>query len=231
MDGTELDNIYILYDSAIENLESLEKFKLILGHAGFNPTSLICKSIEEYLTELSENKPFYNYMICLNQTYKQINQVYSEKLDVPIFDFFSKEYVHNTKKLVLYGLLLSVEAIHEVAYKKYAWSVVQKFHKEVSELSQGILDIENDPCDYLNEPVEKNTDIPVIVEPQVSSPTEELVSCNNVVDIVSPPLLHPPLSPSYEELLSFYNNTKVFINTFQNLQAQLKSIEVNNEKV
>lgn len=221
-------NIYILYDNKIETTESLEKFKKILVLAGFKDIDIQSISLDEYNEILIENN-FYNFVIAINQTYKQINQIYSEKLDVPIFDFFSKEYINKEKNLVLYGLLFSVSSIYETAYKKFSWSVVQKFFSDYSK----IINQQSDPsetCDYLSNDsyvsineVEKEIDIQDVINTSVIYEEPEYLSETLQAT--------PREELSYEELLSFYINAKNLISQFNKVQEQIRLIESNNETV
>lgn len=226
------NNIYILYDDKIETTESLEKFKKILVLAGFKDTDILSVSLDQYNNILVENNyNFYNFVIAINQTYKQINQIYSEKLDVPIFDFFSKEYVNKEKNLVLYGLLFSVSSIYEPAYKKFSWSVVQKFFTDYLNIINQNIDL-SESCDYLS----NNT--------QVTSQNTNDQNEIDYHDVVSTSVI--PEEPaylsenfqatneeelSYEELLSFYINAKNLISQFNKVQEQIRLIESSNETV
>ena len=211
------NTVYILYDHTIENEESLDKFKVILKHAGFKEELLKTISLQDYQEYLENNDfKFYSNMICINQTFKIINQIYSEKLDIPIFDFFSKEYVNEQDNIILYGLLYSVSSIYEVAYKKYAWSVVQKFYNDYKLLNKDSITIQEE--EHVTEHVEESfkEDEETIQTEQIQvSDTQEKQSM----------IIENEHQPSYEELLSFYKNTKKLLSQFSLIQQQTKSLE------
>lgn len=228
------NNIYILYDNKIETTESLERFKKILVLAGFKDTVINSVSLDEYTTILKENNyNFYNFVIAINQTYKQINQVYSDKLNVPIFDFFSKEYTNTDKNIVLYGLLFSVSAIYEPAYKKFSWSVVQKFFTDYSEIVNQEQSTEEN-CDYLSNEPEVQEITLIDHEPQET--LQEIVHTVESTSLEEQSeetfqAVHKEEKLSYDELLSFYVNTKNLISQFNKVQDQLKLIESYHESV
>ena len=245
MVGIEMDkNVYVLYDNKIETTESLEKFKKILVLAGFEDAVIKPVSSEEYNNILVENNyNFYNFVIAINQTYKQINQIYSDKLNVPIFDFFSKEYTNREKSLVLYGLLFSISSIYEPAYKKFSWSVVQKFFTDYSDTINQT-NTEED-CDYLSNdtPVSNKVENIFEVQPTTEVIDEDTTEESEIVSSVEISIeqtphvsetfqaVHQEEELSYEELVSFYINTKSLISQFNKVQDQIRIIESYNETV
>lgn len=216
------NDLYVLYDSSVENEESLDKFNVILKHAGFSESKIKHISLEDYIIYLEANEfKFHPCMVCINQTYKKINMIYSEKLEVPIFDFFSKEYVNKEANIILYGILFSVSSIYEPAYKKFAWSVVQKLYADykqlnpttVSDLAQAEYLVENTAV----EETPPHQDV-VQTETLVPEPVTQLVT-------EVPSLSSDKEAPSYEELLAFYENTKTLIAQFNLIQQQTKLLE------
>lgn len=213
------NNIYVIYDNTIETPDSLEKFKKILVLAGFTSDKIVNMSSDEYLTYLENNNfSFHNFVIAINQTYKIINQIYSERLDIPIFDFFNKEFVSTKHELVLFGILFSISSIYEPAYKKFSWGVIQRFFIEYNNFLSN-----NEPdqldCDYLDPPQEIVAEQPskeVIVE------TVALVVEESPVDDIPEQVVEKTLS--YDELLAFYNNAQELISKFNLVQEQLKHI-------
>lgn len=209
------NNIYVIYDSTIENPDSLDKFKNILVLAGFDSNKIVNMSSDEYIHYLENNNfSFHNFVIAINQTYKIINQTYSEKLDVPIFDFFNKEFVSSKYELVLFGILFSIASIYEPAYKKFSWGVIQRFFIEYTKFLNNNESEEID-CDYLDPPQE------VLVKETIVETVALAVEEKEVND-VSEQIVEKTLS--YEELLAFYNNAQELISKFNLVQEQLKHI-------
>ena len=79
-----MNQIYLVYNSEIETERSLSKFKDVMVKAGFE-LNLIAPIDQDAYEALLETK-IPNFAICLNQTYKDINITYSDKLDIPIKD-------------------------------------------------------------------------------------------------------------------------------------------------
>ncbi len=212
------NNIYVIYDNTIETPDSLEKFKKILVLAGFTSDKIVNISSDEYLTYLENNNfSFHNFVIAINQTYKIINQIYSERLDIPIFDFFNKEFVSTKHELVLFGILFSISSIYEPAYKKFSWGVIQRFFVEYNNFLTN-----NEPeqldCDYLDPPQE------IVAEQPLKEVEVEAVALvvEETVDDAPEQVVEKTLS--YEELLTFYNNAQELISKFNLVQEQLKHI-------
>lgn len=209
------NNIFVLYDPEIETETSLSKFNKILVLAGIPEEKIQHISLEEYTNYLTTNNfNFHSYVIAINQTYKNINQIYSEKLSIPIFDFFSKEFSNQKNNLILFGLLFSVDTMYEVSHKKYAWVFIQKFVKEylsfIKEENQEIID-----CDYLDNDVSPKT---LHEESVIETKSEELSSETVTQHVIVEQEL------SYDFLLDFYNNNKELFKYFNLIQNQLKSI-------
>ncbi len=205
------DIIYILYDSTIENEESLSKFLEILGKAKYDLSKVQTISFDSYLSHLESNDfSFSNFVLCLNQTYKKINSYYSEKLNVPIFDFFSKEYINNKKQILLFGLLFNIDTIYQEAYKRYAWNFINKFHEQYLEKVKDIKeDVVEEDFEYLDNYVVEKQSESISIESKET--TKELVK-EEIKDN----------SLSYSELLEFYNNASVLFKQFNLIQNQLK---------
>lgn len=225
-------NIYILYDPLIEDKESLQKFNKILVLAGFKEEQLVTLSQDKYLEYLSnEQNPFYNFVIAINQTYKTINQIYSQRLDIPIFEFFSKEFVSNSKDLVLFGLLFSVKAIYEPAYKKFSWGVVQKFYTEVNNKLNNV-ESDEPECDYFDNPadkvLEKVVEKVVLEEVKVEPVIEEKITTTIVENV-----LHKDADEINKKLLDFFNKTSGFFKMYSEIQNDIEILkkDLNIEKL
>lgn len=214
------DNIYVLYDNNIENEDSLLKFSKILIAAKFEASKIMYVTLDEYISHIESTNSFYPFVIAINQTYKTINQIYSNRLNVPIFDFFSREF--SNQNLVLYGLLFSVSSLYEPAYKKFAWSFVQKFYSKVIDFE--INSDQKISCDYLSDQVAEEVvqETSIKEEPQEIieevilkvEPTETFVEENSTENI------------TYSALLEYYNNTKHFLDLFSTIQKETKRIEL-----
>jgi len=216
------NNIFVLYDSEIETEISLSKFNKILILAGIPEDKIKHISLTEYTEYLTNNDyKFYPYVIAINQTFKIINQLYSEKLSIPIFDFFTKEFSNKKNNLILFGLLFSVNSMYETAYKKYAWTFIQKFTKEYENFNKD--NVEELDCDYLDSDVSFHsiTEEETIVTENTNPIIEEEHSIEIQTEIIESEL-------SYEFLLNFYNNNKELFKYFNLIQDQLKSINSSN---
>lgn len=214
------NNVFVLYDSKIETEISLNKFDKILVLAGIPENKIKHISLTEYNQYLIDNNfNFHSYIIAINQTYKEINQIYSEKLNIPIFDFFTKEFSTKKNNLILFGLLFSVNSIHEPAYKKYSWIFIQKFVKEYQEFIKDTEVVED--YDYLdNVPTETVQTVELVSEEtqeEIVEPTVEIVDEKQEIIIES--------DLSYEFLLDFYKNNIELFKYFNLIQQQLKSID------
>lgn len=232
-------DLYILYDPSIENSDSLSELDKILVLAGFDLSNIKHITLEDYKEELIKNNyKFFHSVLAVNNTYKEINVIYSEKLDIPLFDFFSKEYVNYDKKIALYGLLFSISTIFLKTHKKYSWGVINKFKEDYDKLIQEIPDT-NPTCDYLEtkepvveESIKTSTESAielveeikqeVIVAEQVSEETSEIAS-KELVEVV---VEQSDNKLSYEYLLTFYNETKEFIKLFKILEHKVVENEI-----
>lgn len=206
------NTIYLVYDPKIETKESLKRFIDIMVKADLDSKS-ISPIVEDDFSKLLE-KSVPNFAICLNKTYKEFNTVYSDKLDVPIFEFFSKEFVSSEYKICLSGILLDIDSVFKSEYKRYAWNVLLNFAKNYNKYKSQeeivltvVPDFSEEPeihCDYLEEPSylseERNSYLEVT---QVKTESFE----NN------------------DEFKSFYLNVKQLISQFNIVQDQLKLIE------
>lgn len=222
------DTIYILYDHEKENTESLDEFIKILELAKFDLNKIQPITLDNYIKELNENGfNFHNFVLCINQTYKSINTIYSDKLNVPIFDFFSKEFSDTSKKLVLFGLLFDIKTIYQPAYKRYGWDFILKFKTEYLNIINNIQKEDDIYCDYLNDAPAPSIKVPKteleIIKPVVT--TVEEISPEYVQETPITENTPQALSLSYEELLSFYNNTKNLINLYNTIQNQISLFE------
>lgn len=211
MVGLKLNNkIHIVYDSHLEDEESLDKFKFIMSKAGFKLEDLVTIDVNDLLVMLEKGE-IPSHTICINKTYRSINVEYSDLLDVPIYDFFSKEYCNDEKQITLFGLLLDIKTMHEPAYKKYAWSVVNKFYTEYSKFSAPKDIPSQDKEEVVVEEVET-----VTLEPHKTEVEEEILEViPESVTVEAAPETTAQQELSYEDLLRFYN-------TFQSLITQLQ---------
>ena len=136
-------NIVIVYDSSIEDVKNLDKFKVILLKAKFNEALLSFINKEDFLTTLesADSSTLPSFVICINQTYKEVSLKYSNILDIPNFEFSSKTYIDSSKKLLLYGLPLNIETIFDTnKYKNFVWSLVNAFLKNYLEFTDNSSD-------------------------------------------------------------------------------------------
>lgn len=125
-----MDNsLYVVHSSETE--EQLNKFKVVLEKAGFTDITYILE--KDYLQSL-ENKIIPNFTLCIQRTYRKVNSVYSNVIDVPIHEFFSKEYVNKDECLCLSGLPFSISEIFNDQYKRYAWNIICNLYKNYSSM-------------------------------------------------------------------------------------------------
>lgn len=239
-------NIYLVYDAKIENNTTINKLLTVLDKAGYDVLDTVVPIAAPDFEELLE-KEIPNFAICLNKTFKDFSITYSDKLDVPIFEFFSKEYLNKEKKICIAGLLLNIDDVFETAYKRYSWTVLTKFLENYNDLSAVVAEVpveeiieeeieEPEPdifCEYLDnhvpEVVEKPNDSvqdilrdhdeKVVSEVVSEVETETLQASSEVVEIGSIE------SISEESFKEFYFNVKQLISQFNLVQNQLKQIE------
>lgn len=239
-------NIYLVYDANIETTESINKLLQVLDKAGYDVLDTVLPITSESFKELLDTETP-NFAICLNKTFKDFSITYSDKLEVPIFEFFSKEYLNKDLKIYIAGLLLNIDDIFNVAYKRYAWDVLNKFLKhyneiitlmdaplvkevveevaEASTISTEIVE-EDEPeeliCDYLDDPAYKPE--PRVVKPVVT-PTpvvESIVAEDATTESFAVVEAETVVD---ESLKDFYLNVKQLISQFNLVQDQLKQIE------
>ena len=104
------NNIYIIYDPEKENENSLNDFKQVMVKAGYPLTKIVTLSSIEF-DEYIERKEILPFVLCLNATFKDYCIKYSDILEVPVFEFFSKDYHDISKNIHIAGILLDVKDI------------------------------------------------------------------------------------------------------------------------
>ena len=219
-----MNQIYLVYNSEIETERSLSKFKDVMVKAGFE-LNLIAPIDQDAYEALLETK-IPNFAICLNQTYKDINITYSDKLDIPIFEFFSKEFISKEKNILLSGILLNIDDIFKPAYKRYAWTVITNFFKYYTTFVDNLQYIpEQESDDKIDEIFCEYLDDAPVVSPVKEIKTEELVVAKDVMTDVRDVVVSSEPIQSGEDLKIFYFNVKQLISQFNVVQDQLKLIE------
>ena len=129
------DKLYIVYDSKVETEESLNKFitKVI------EPVKIDSNHVKtvtlEVVERMAENNILPAYCLGLNQTYKDLQVLYSNSIDTPIYDFYTKEFVQTDLKVCLSGILLDIDSVFEDAYKRYSWNIVKKLASNYAQFS------------------------------------------------------------------------------------------------
>ncbi len=214
--------IYLIYRAERETeQEDLNKFINVMGLAGFDPLLIKLVSYEEYLNILDTEIP--SFAIAINDTYKDLSGVYSDKLKVSVFDFFSKEYIDIDNQVFLTGIVINSKDIFNPIYKKYVWNNFKKFYQtylEFSSKSSGEI-INNDEVADTSE---------VVIDD--NSPEDKL-ELNLVV--VEQDSLEESKSITVEtlemDLESFYLDVKKLVDQFNIVQEKIKHIELRrNEK-
>lgn len=244
-------NIYLVYDAKIENNTTINKLLTVLDKAGFDVLDTVVPIAAPDFAELLE-KELPNFAICLNKTFKDFSITYSDKLEVPIFEFFSKEYLNKEKKICIAGLLLNIDDIFETAYKRYSWTVLTKFLENYNELSivtevtppnpvEDVIVIDEEEfepdifCEYLdNNPREVVEETNRGAAQDILQEISQEVESEVVVEVDTKTLSTENnesdnvevLTPILDESLKdFYLNVKQLISQFNLVQNQLKQIE------
>lgn len=203
-----MNKVYLIYDASIENTESITQFISVLEKAGFSKENIIPINEEDYQLFIDKNLP--NYSICLNQTFKNIFPVFSEKLEVPVFEFFNKQYIDETNKILLTGIILNIADIFKPEYKRYAWDLIVSFYKYYEQWlpEDSFQVIEQDLPDYLG-----------ITITEDQQPSKDVIQ-ESIVNAV------PSIVENNLDYKSFYMNVKQLISQFNIVQEQLKNIEI-----
>lgn len=209
------NNIYIIYDPEKEKENSLNDFKQVMVKAGYPLTKIITLSSIEF-DEYIERKEILPFVLCLNTTFKDYCIKYSDILEVPVFEFFSKDYHDVAKNIHIAGILLDIKDIFQVSYKRYAWKILTEFYN----FYKGSLDVKED-ISTVDETVKE-----CILEEVVDSSEkiqESVVSEETVTDIVIPETIN---------LKEFYLNVKNLMTQMNIVQEQIKHLDqqFNNEK-
>lgn len=209
------NNIYIIYDPEKEKENSLNDFKQVMVKAGYPLTKIITLSSIEF-DEYIERKEILPFVLCLNTTFKDYCIKYSDILEVPVFEFFSKDYHDVAKNIHIAGILLDIKDIFQVSYKRYAWKILTEFYN----FYKGSLDVKED-ISTVDETVKE-----CILEEVVDSSEkiqESVVSEETVTDIVIPETIN---------LKEFYLNVKNLMAQMNIVQEQIKHLDqqFNNEK-
>lgn len=209
------NNIYIIYDPEKEKENSLNDFKQVMVKVGYPLTKIITLSSIEF-DEYIERKEILPFVLCLNTTFKDYCIKYSDILEVPVFEFFSKDYHDVAKNIHIAGILLDIKDIFQVSYKRYAWKILTEFYN----FYKGSLDVKED-ISTVDETVKE-----CILEEVVDSSEkiqESVVSEETVTDIVIPETIN---------LKEFYLNVKNLMTQMNIVQEQIKHLDqqFNNEK-
>ena len=208
------NNIYIIYDPEKENENSLNDFKQVMVKAGYPLTKIVTLSSIEF-DEYIERKEILPFVLCLNATFKYYCIKYSDILEVPVFEFFSKDYHDVSKNIHIAGILLDIKDIFQVSYKRYAWKILTEFYN----FYKDSLDVKED-ISTVDETVKECVleEVAVIEEIQ-----EAVVSEETVTDIVIPETVN---------LKEFYLNVKNLMNQMNIVQEQIKHLDqqFGNEK-
>ena len=226
------DRLYLVYDANIETEDSLHRLTdKVIKAAGFD-LDLIKTVPLEVVTEMLENDILPTYLICINQTFKDLNAIYSDKLEVPVYEFFSKEYINDSIGICMSGLLLNVDSIFEEAYKRYAWNIIKKFKTTFDEQYSKFQEDTKKEKLITTEVVEdltENTELPsylnmVEIEetPEVTEVKEEVVVKKEIQPTTIPSQKTQMLDDQTETLL---NNIKLFFNLFDTIKKDLKVFE------
>ena len=216
------DKLYLVYDSKIETEDSLNLLlNKVIKSAGFD-LSLIKTIPVETVEEMIENNILPTYLICINQTFKDLNAIYSDRLEVPIYEFFSKEYSNESLGIIMTGILLDVNSIFEDAYKRYSWNVIKKFKigfdeifdkfntnktQETSTIQKEIIE---DPSEI--------TEIPSYLNMNVEEKEDETVKEE----------VTTPVKPSHtvdENTVNLLNNIKLLFNLLETIKKDIKTFE------
>lgn len=209
------NNIYIIYDPEKEKENSLNDFKQVMVKAGYPLTKIITLSSIEF-DEYIERKEILPFVLCLNTTFKDYCIKYSDILEVPVFEFFSKDYHDVAKNIHIAGILLDIKDIFQVSYKRYAWKILTEFYNFYK------ISLDNqESISTVDETVKE-----CILEEVVDSSEkiqESVVSEETVTDIVIPETIN---------LKEFYLNVKNLMTQMNIVQEQIKHLDqqFNNEK-
>lgn len=210
-------NIYVVYDSKKETEESLQKFIEVMHKADFPENKIVTLSDTEF-DQFIERKELLPFVLCLNSTFKTYCVKYSDILNIPVFEFFSKEYFNVDKSIFVSGILLNIDSIFQPSYKKYAWSVLQKFYTQYSEVIQSLPTSEEILIDL--------EDVVETIEEDVVEVAESLAS-ETVVDEAK------EINFDTAELKEFYFQVKDLINQFNIVQEKIKIFDkhIGHEKL
>jgi hypothetical protein len=216
------NNIYVVYDSEKETKESLDNFKQVMIKAEYPSDKIIALSTTEF-DEYIERKEILSFVLCLNTTFKDYCIKYSDILEVPVFEFFSKDYHDTSKNIHIAGILLDVKDIFQVSYKRYAWKVLTEFYKYYKQAvldKQVVLDMQED--------------ISTVDDTVKECSLEEVVVFSEVKEVE---MVEETISSSEEitdevDLKAFYLNVKNLMSQMNIVQAQIKYLDkqFNNEK-
>lgn len=237
MGGFEyMDNsLYVVHSSETE--EQLDKFKVVLQKAGFTDIKYILE--KDYLISL-ENKIIPNFTLCIQRTYRKVNSIYSNVIDVPIHEFFSKEYVNKKESLCLSGLPFSISEIFNDQYKRYAWNIICTLYKNYSSMVTVEDTISQEDTLKQDKPFEEiiHKEPNVIEEPKDIHELEIKDNCN-LFESDNTPLISVPVvsevkeeqlelnleqydNSDYEFYKTFYEKYVKFINIFEELRSDVK---------
>lgn len=194
------NKIYIVYDPLIENSGSLNKFLgTVLGSAKYPIDLIETITLENYL-KLIDTDGVKNYTICLNKTYSSVTIEYSRILGFPAFKFFSRFYQNRETSTQLLGLILDIDTIFsDEASKRNVWEKVKTFINFYTDTNKNFsipkesIKVESKP-ETINEKEIKQVS-EVVIQNEVK-PNEILI--DEIVEC----------TPSYQELLDFYNAFK-----------------------
>lgn len=226
-------NIYVVYDSEIETEESVNRFISVMEKAQYPIDKIIPMSNIQF-NEYIDNKQILPFVICLNSTFKTYCIKYSDILNVPVLEFFSKDYYNSEKNVYLAGILLNIESIFQASYKKYAWTVLKSFLKVYLSTLENLKDnsVAEDATKALVEIQEEKADqiVEEILVKESKKAADELViqtTQNNEIDSVKEINFDP------ENLKDFYFQVKTLINQFNIVQEQIKLFDqyIHNEKL
>lgn len=209
------NNIYIIYDPEKENEKSLNDFKQVMIKAGYPLDKIITLSSIQF-DEYMERKEILPFVLCLNSTFKDYCIKYSDILEVPVFEFFSKDYHDVSKNIHIAGILLDIKDIFQISYKRYAWKILTEFYNFYKD---SLIEQEDTPT--VDETVKECS--PCIVEVYEEIEKSEISSSEIINDIAVPETVN---------LKEFYLNVKNLMNQMNIVQEQIKHLDqqFNNEK-
>lgn len=216
-------NIIIVYDPSIEETENLEKFKVILLKAKFNEDLLSFVSKEDFLATLESvnSSTLPPFVICINQTYKEVSLQYSNILDIPNFEFSSKTYIDSSKKLLLYGLPLDINTIFDTnKYKNFVWSLVNAFLKNYLEFTDNVSDSIIIKKEKVSEEVKEDLIKNTATQIDIKEEPKEEVNKETYMEI---PVVVSEQAPS-ASVLSLLQHVQNLIKEFDIVKEQLNII-------